>query len=139
MPRTTAPTMPPVTLQHLLHAYLIIRPIGVSFEAVLQRPACDALRRVVECKAAQLLADAWNAVTNPTTTISMIDKERIQQQARRAASLYHTLNDACPYPFGSEAGRVFKEEFLAERAAKDIAEQEKAAQDAAQSTTGAAA
>ena len=130
---STAPTMPPVTLQHLLHAYLIIRPIGVSFEAVLQRPACDALRRVVECKAAQLLADAWAAVTNPTTLISMIDKERIQQQARTAASLYRTLNDACPYPFGSEHGRIFKEEFLAERAALDIAEQEK------QSTTGAQA
>lgn len=64
MHRPTAPAMPPVTLQHLLHAYLIIRPIGVSFEAVLQRPACDALRQVVECKAGLLLADAWAEVTN---------------------------------------------------------------------------
>lgn len=61
----------------------------------------------------------------------MINKEHIQQQARIAASLYSTLNDACPYPFGSEAGRVFKQGFLAERAAKDLASQEK------QATTGA--
>lgn len=66
MHRPTAPAMPAVTLQHLLHAYIIIRPIGVSFEAAMQRPECATLRRVIECKAA-LLADAWEAVTNHST------------------------------------------------------------------------
>lgn len=67
MHRPTAPTIPPVTLQHLLHAYLIIRPIGVSFEAVFQRPACDTLRRVVECKAALLRTEAWKAAQRKVT------------------------------------------------------------------------
>lgn len=60
--------------------------------------------------------------TTPHT--NMIDKDRILQQARKAAGLYSSLNDACPYPFGSEHGRIFKEAFLAARAAKDIAAQE---------------
>jgi hypothetical protein len=53
--------LPPVTQQHLLHAYAIIRPIGVSFEAAMQRPECATLRRVIECKAAQLRTEAWKA------------------------------------------------------------------------------
>ncbi len=67
MHRPTAPAMPPVTLQHLLHAYLIIRPIGVSFEAAMQRPECATLRRVIECKAALLRTEAWKAAQRPAT------------------------------------------------------------------------
>lgn len=54
-------TMPPVTDQHRMHAYAILRPIGVSFEAAMHRPECATLRRVIECKAAQLRTEAWKA------------------------------------------------------------------------------
>lgn len=104
--------LPPVTQHHLLYAYAIIRPIGVSFEAAMQLPECAALRRVIEYKAAMLRTEAWNAIF---TTTTMIDKDHIQAQARSAARHYSTMLEACPYPFGSEAGRVFKEEFIAAR------------------------
>lgn len=56
MPRH--PALPPVTDQHRMHAYAILRPIGVSFEAAMQRPDCTTWRRVIECKAAQLRTSA---------------------------------------------------------------------------------
>lgn len=58
---TRTRTLPPVTQQHLLHAYIIIRPIGVSFAAAMQRPERDPLRRVIEHKAALLRTTAWKA------------------------------------------------------------------------------
>lgn len=54
-------TLPPVTQHHLLHAYAIISPIGVSFEAAMQLPECATLRKVIECKAAMLRTEAWKA------------------------------------------------------------------------------
>ena len=42
----------------------------------------------------------------------IISIERIQEQAFKAARQYTNVNDACPYPFGTEAGRVFKEHFV---------------------------
>lgn len=60
MPNTHA-DLPPVTLQHLQHAYIVIRPVGVSFDAVMNRPEYALLRKVIECKAAQLRTDAWKA------------------------------------------------------------------------------
>ena len=41
---------------------------------------------------------------------------RIRQEAHDAAKHFDDVNAACPYPFGSEAGRVFREQFLATRA-----------------------
>lgn len=61
MARTTAPDLPPVTLQHLMHAYLVIRPAGVSFDAAMTLPQYAVLRKVIECKAAQLRTEAWKA------------------------------------------------------------------------------
>ena len=55
------PTLPPVTQQHRMHAYAILRPIGVSFDAAMQHPDCATWRRVIECKAAQLRTSAWRA------------------------------------------------------------------------------
>lgn len=60
-------TLPPVTQHHLLHAYAIIRPIGVSFEAAMQLPECATPRRVIECKAAMLRTEAWKAAQRQTT------------------------------------------------------------------------
>lgn len=42
----------------------------------------------------------------------IISIERIQREAKEAAQRYSDINDACPYAFHSEAGRVFKEAFL---------------------------
>ena len=56
--------LPPVTDQHRMHAYAILRPIGVSFAATMQRPECTTWRQVIECKAAQLRNSAWVAAVN---------------------------------------------------------------------------
>lgn len=45
-------------------------------------------------------------------THPIISIERIKKQAKEAAQKYANVNDACPYPFQSEAGRVFKEAFF---------------------------
>lgn len=58
----TQPELPPVTLQHLQHAYIVIRPVGVSFDAAMNLPQHAVLRRVIQAKAAQLRTDAWRAV-----------------------------------------------------------------------------
>jgi hypothetical protein len=45
-----------------------------------------------------------------TTGVYSIDK--IKTQAREAAAKYTDVNDACPYPFQTTAGHIFREEFL---------------------------
>jgi hypothetical protein len=40
-----------------------------------------------------------------------IDAEKIQAEAQISAWLYDTLDQACPYPWGSLAAVVFKEAF----------------------------
>jgi len=39
--------------------------------------------------------------------------ERIQREAHAAARKFSDVNDACPYPFATEAGRVFRAAFMA--------------------------
>lgn len=51
--------LPPVTEAHLQHAYLVIRPKGVSFEAAMSLPEFALIRRCIEAKAHQLRTDAW--------------------------------------------------------------------------------
>jgi hypothetical protein len=55
------PDLPPVTEQHLQHAYLIIRPAHISFAAAMALPSDHSLRRVIEIKAHQLRTEAWMA------------------------------------------------------------------------------
>ena len=43
--------------------------------------------------------------------------DRIKAEAQRAAQQYTDVNDACPYPFYSDAGRIFKAEFTKQRLA----------------------
>lgn len=62
MPRIDPADLPPVTLQHRMHAYLVIRPIGVSFDAAMNLPQHAALRKVIQSKAAHLRTEAWKAV-----------------------------------------------------------------------------
>ncbi len=38
---------------------------------------------------------------------------RIEREAHAAARQHACINAACPYPFGSAAGRLFKELYLA--------------------------
>ena len=41
----------------------------------------------------------------------VIPLERIEREARAAARHYSNVNDACPYPFGSDAGHAFSHYF----------------------------
>ena len=47
--------------------------------------------------------------------ISIYSIAKIESDARKAAHEFVDLNDACPYPFHSTAGHVFRLEFYAER------------------------
>ena len=38
----------------------------------------------------------------------IIPISRIEREAQQAARQYDCLNAACPYPFGSDAGHMFK-------------------------------
>ena len=44
---------------------------------------------------------------------------RIQREAAESAQRFANVNDACPYPFQSAAGQVFKEAFFIAREAKE--------------------
>lgn len=46
----------------------------------------------------------------------VIPLERIEREARAAALQYSNVNDACPYPFGSDAGHAFSQYFKLARA-----------------------
>jgi len=50
-------------------------------------------------------------MTDPIANI-----ERIQAEASAAALTHSDINDACPYPWGSGAGRIFKQAFHRARA-----------------------
>ena len=54
-------------------------------------------------------------MTEPIVSIA-----RIEQQAREAAATYDNVNDACPYSFYTEAGRLFKRTFVSARLAKNV-------------------
>jgi hypothetical protein len=45
----------------------------------------------------------------------IVSIDRIEAEARKAAAQYDDINDACPYSFYTEAGRVFRRVFQAER------------------------
>lgn len=69
----------------------------------------------------------------------IVCRARIQQKARSAATTYNDVNDACPYPFGTEAADLFKAEFTLAWAIKggmkpprETAAQRAAAEQAAQ-------
>lgn len=47
----------------------------------------------------------------------LISIERIRREAQAAATRYSDVNDACPYPFLSDAGHAFRAEFEAAREA----------------------
>lgn len=51
-------------------------------------------------------------MTEPVVSI-----DTIKRQAKDAAHKFANVNDACPYPFHTQAGQLFKATFLAARTA----------------------
>lgn len=45
----------------------------------------------------------------------IIERAKIEGEARAAALTHSNVNDCCPYPFGSVAGRLYASEFKQER------------------------
>lgn len=45
----------------------------------------------------------------------IVSIEKIKREAQAAALVYHDVNDACPYPFGTAAATEFKRAFMAAR------------------------
>lgn len=43
---------------------------------------------------------------------------QVKEQARQAAEQYSDVNDACPYPFYTQAGQMFKQFFERARIAR---------------------
>ena len=50
------------------------------------------------------------------TNIVHIDPEAIRAEAQKDAWAYDDINAACPYPFNTVAGVIYKEAFLAAQA-----------------------
>lgn len=48
---------------------------------------------------------------------NIVPSAQIEREAEEAARHYADVNDACPYPFDTEAGRLFRQTFHAMRAA----------------------
>ena len=46
----------------------------------------------------------------------IISIEQIEREAQLAAQRFKHINEACPYPFHTEAGRIFKQHFEQARA-----------------------
>lgn len=55
--------------------------------------------------------------------------EKIESEAVDAAKRFSTVDEACPYPFGSTAGFIFTNKFKAERQRQEDAIQNAAAAD----------
>ena len=45
----------------------------------------------------------------------IINRARVEGEARTAARTHTNVNDCCPYPFGSAAGMLYASEFAQER------------------------
>lgn len=52
-------------------------------------------------------------------TEPIVSRASVEAKARAAAKTYDNVNDACPYPFATQAGQLFSAEFKRERAAMD--------------------
>lgn len=54
----------------------------------------------------------------------IVSIERIKRLAQERAAQYSDVNDACPYPFFTGAGRLFKQFFLQAREQRQAKPQE---------------
>ena len=82
--------------------------------------ATRRLSQFINRKAAQQqrrMLEAWRKpAMNTTPPTTELERERIRTEAQKAAWEFDHINDACPYPFASDAGKVFKEAFLTAQA-----------------------
>lgn len=62
------------------------------------------------------MSDLLVVYQNPQRRHS-VSKSAVEHEAREAARRGLSLNDSCPYPFGSEAGAFFKAAWLAAQCA----------------------
>jgi len=92
------PYDPPVPTVYRRLAFTTLYWPGWSFEAAMQHPI---RARIIDHCAAYY-------VTKMETIIPI---SRIEREANAAATQYIRVQDACPYPFSTSAGRLFKEFF----------------------------
>jgi hypothetical protein len=76
---------------------------GWSFEAAMQDPTRARIIHLIATHCP------------PKMDHNIIPISRIEREAQQAAEQYDCVNAACPYPFGTHAGRLFKEFFLLAR------------------------
>ena len=81
--------------------------------------ATRRLSHFINRKAAQQqrrMLEAWRKPAMSTTTPTALEIERVRTEAQKAAWEFDTLNEACPYPFATVKGVIFKEAFLTAQA-----------------------
>lgn len=83
-------------------------------------------RRCAKSLATPCCWERPDPVTEPIVSL-----DQIKQQAAQAAEKFTDVNDACPYPFYTDAGRTFKQEFTRVRMQMFAARHAKTTGDAA--------
>jgi len=71
---------------------------GWTFEAAIQHPTRSRIIDLI-------------AMNQPKKMETHVPIERIEREAQAAAQEHQDINAACPYPFNSDAGRLFKQFF----------------------------
>ena len=79
-------------------------------QAPLKRLASFINRTAAQHKRRML--EAWRKPAMSTTTPTALEIERVRTEAQKAAWEFDTLDEACPYPFATVKGVIFKEAFL---------------------------
>ena len=77
--------------------------------------ATRRLSHFINRKAAQQqrrMLEAWRKPAMSTTTPTALEIERVRTEAQKAAWEFDTLDEACPYPFASVKGVIFKDAFM---------------------------
>ena len=93
--------MPVPTVYRRL-AFTTLHWPGWSFEAAMADPT---RARIID-----YCATYYEKKMDPIISIS-----RIEREANAAAQEHSDINDACPYPFGTDNGKLFKRFFLQAR------------------------
>ncbi|MDH6185512.1 hypothetical protein [Polaromonas sp. CG_23.6] len=99
---TTRPHDAPVPTVYRRLAFTTLHWPGWSFEAAMAHPT--RARIIDQC-----------ATYYEKKMETIIPISRIEREANAAALQYSDINAACPYPFDTGAGRLFKEFFLLAR------------------------
>lgn len=77
----------------------------------------NGICRCPELKPTHTTPNQANPLSQPVTMPEpIVSRERVEREARAAARTYNNVNDACPYPFATDAGHYFAAEFKRARA-----------------------